>query len=85
MPDAYLFWKIFKILVHLKNKTDMLPLMQERLRGETKKTTTDFEHLFVNLDGYLLFPYMHQQILSKNLNLFIALSIHDLIPFLLYI
>jgi len=52
--------------------------MQKEL-GAKQNTPSSTPFLCVNLDGYS--SDMHQQVLSKNLKLFIAPSIHHLIPF----
>jgi len=59
----------------------MLRIRQERNRCETKYIV--FEHFYpcVNLNGRLLSPPMHRQVLYKNLNLFIVQRIQHLIPF----
>jgi len=65
MPHAYLFWKILKRYVHLKNTNDI----------------HCFEHCFLCVRTDIDPPPLCTSKYSKNLNLCIALSIHNLILF----
>ena len=52
------------------------------MRNQTHRFWTLFSFVPVHLHRYILSQLMHQQVLSKDLNFFIALSIYHLIPFL---
>ena len=80
-PTCIPFLKISPRWVDLNNKNDMLRIMQERTRHETKPTIFVYFFSWISASECLHSPPTYHHALSKKTNLIFAQMIHNFIPF----